>query len=196
MLDSYSPLGRSGLRVSRLALGTMTFGQKDWGCDAHTAAQILDVYLDAGGNFVDTADMYAGGASEEMVGALIAERKVRDKVVLSTKFTMAVEPGDPNSAGNGRKSMLRALEGSLRRLRTDFVDLYILHAWDTLTPLEEVTRAPSFRRVSDGHSLKGLGGGRGDGQWWSLVEGLHDTAALGPPGVADRHQEDAPQSAS
>jgi aryl-alcohol dehydrogenase-like predicted oxidoreductase len=139
-LDTYHPLGRSGLRVSRLALGTMTFAQDGWGCDQETAARLLDVYLGAGGNFVDTADMYADGASEETLGALIAERKIRDRIVLATKFTLGAQPGDPNSAGNGRKSMLRALEGSLRRLRTDYIDLYILHAWDTLTGVEEVMR--------------------------------------------------------
>src|SRR2546430_6112685 len=117
-LATYHPLGRSGLRVSRLALGTMTFAQDGWGCDSQTAGQLMDIYLDAGGNFVDTADIYAGGASEETLGALIAERRIRERLVLATKFTMAVQPGDPNSAGNGRKSMLRALEGSLRRLRT------------------------------------------------------------------------------
>lgn len=139
-LDRYYTLGRSGLRVARLALGTMTFGQPDWGCDRETAGKILDTYLDAGGNFIDTADIYAGGAGEELTGALIAERGIRDRIVLSTKFTLGVQPGDPNSAGNGRKSMLRALEGSLRRLGTDYVDLYLLHAWDTLTPAEEVMR--------------------------------------------------------
>jgi aryl-alcohol dehydrogenase-like predicted oxidoreductase len=139
-LGSYHTLGRSGLRVSRLALGTMTFAQDGWGCDSQTAARILDAYLEAGGNFIDTADMYAGGASEETVGALLAERTIRDRVVLSTKFTMAVQPGDPNSAGNGRKNMLRAVDESLRRLRTDYIDLYILHAWDRLTPVEEVMR--------------------------------------------------------
>ncbi len=139
-LDTYYTLGRSGLRVAPLALGTMTFAQDGWGCDRETASKILDVYLDAGGNFVDTADIYSGGASEQTTGELIAERGIRDRIVLSTKFTLGVQPGDPNSAGNGRKSMLRALEGSLRRLGTDYVDLYILHAWDTLTLVEEVMR--------------------------------------------------------
>lgn len=141
LLDTYRALGRSGLRVCPLALGTMTFGRSDWGCDAKTAAAILDAYLDAGGNFVDTADMYSGGASEELLATLIAERGVRDRVVLSTKFTLAPRgDNDPNGAGNGRKSMLRAVEGSLRRLRTDYVDLYYLHAWDAITYPEEVMR--------------------------------------------------------
>jgi aryl-alcohol dehydrogenase-like predicted oxidoreductase len=139
-LDTYYTLGRSGLRVSRLALGTMTFGTPAWGADPATSARIFDAYLEAGGNFVDTADVYASGVSEEIVGKLIAERGIRDRTVLSTKFTLAGRPGDPNAGGNGRKAMLRSLEGSLRRLGTDHVDLYIVHAWDTLTPVEEVMR--------------------------------------------------------
>lgn len=139
-LDTYYTLGRSGLRVSRLALGTMTFAQPGWGCDDEAAGQILDTYLEAGGNFVDTADAYAGGASEELLGKLIAERGIRDRTVLSTKFTFNAKPGDPNSAGNGRKAMLRSLEGSLRRLGTDHVDLYFMHFWDDRTPVEEVMR--------------------------------------------------------
>ncbi|MFC9431542.1 aldo/keto reductase [Streptomyces sp. NPDC056987] len=139
-LNAYYTLGRSGLRVSRLALGTMTFGQAGWGCDAGTAGQILDTYLEAGGNFVDTADIYGEGVGEELVGSLIAERGVRDRTVLATKFTLSARAGDPNAGGNGRKAMLRALEGSLRRLGTDYVDLYILHAWDAHTPVEEVMR--------------------------------------------------------
>ncbi|ROQ67051.1 aryl-alcohol dehydrogenase-like predicted oxidoreductase [Streptomyces sp. 840.1] len=139
-LDAYYTLGRSGLRVSPLALGTMTFGQPDWGSDARTSGEILDAYLDAGGNFVDTADIYSQGAGEELVGKLLAERGVRDRTVLSTKFTLGGREGDPNAGGNGRKAMLRSLEGSLRRLGTEYVDLYIVHAWDALTPAEEVMR--------------------------------------------------------
>ncbi|MCU1692310.1 MAG: aldo/keto reductase [Frankiales bacterium] len=136
----FHTLGRSGLRVSRLGLGTMTFGQPGWGCDEQEAGRVLDAYLAAGGNLVDTADVYAGGESERLVGRLLAERGVADDVVLSTKFTLGARPGDPNAGGNGRKAMLRALEGSLRRLGRDHVDLYLLHAWDGLTPVEEVMR--------------------------------------------------------
>jgi aryl-alcohol dehydrogenase-like predicted oxidoreductase len=140
-LDQYFTLGRSGLRVSRLALGTMTFGQPGWGCDRDVAAAIFDRYVGAGGNFVDTADGYADGASEEITGAIIAERKARDRIVLTTKFTIGgARDGDPNASGNNRKSMLQALEGSLRRLGTDYIDVYILHAWDSLTPVDEVMR--------------------------------------------------------
>src|SRR5439155_17749249 len=95
-------------------------------------------YLEAGGNFVDTADAYTGGKSEELVGKFIADRSLRDRVVLATKFTFNTDPGNPNGGGNGRKHIYRALEGSLRRLRTDYIDLYWLHAWDTVTPVEEV----------------------------------------------------------
>lgn len=141
MLTPYHLLGRSGLRVSRLGLGTMTFGQPDWGCDAAGAAALLDRYLEHGGNLIDTADIYAGGESERLLGRLLAERGARDRVVLATKYTLGVQPGDPNSGGNGRKAMLRAVEGSLRRLQTDYVDLFYLHAWDRMTPVEEVMRS-------------------------------------------------------
>jgi aryl-alcohol dehydrogenase-like predicted oxidoreductase len=138
-LNQYVTLGRSGLCVSPLCLGTMTFGTEwGWGADDSTSAALLDRYLTAGGNFVDTADFYTEGKSEEILGKLISERKVRDRVVLATKFTFNQEPGNPNAGGNGRKNVYRALEGSLRRLGTDYVDLYWLHAWDTITPIDEV----------------------------------------------------------
>ncbi len=138
-LNNYTTLGRSGLRVSPLCLGTMTFGTEwGWGSEESAARAIFDRYIDAGGNFVDTADGYTGGKSEEMVGKFIADRNLRDRVVLATKFTFNTDPPNPNAGGNGRKNIYRALEGSLRRLRTDYVDLYWLHAWDTITPVEEV----------------------------------------------------------
>jgi aryl-alcohol dehydrogenase-like predicted oxidoreductase len=101
---------------------------------------LFDTYLDAGGNFVDTADLYTNGTSETWLGRFIADRGVRDRVVLATKFSYNAEPGNPNAGGNGRKNLIRALEGSLRRLQTDYVDLYILHTWDRLTPPDEVVR--------------------------------------------------------
>jgi aryl-alcohol dehydrogenase-like predicted oxidoreductase len=138
-LNQYVTLGRSGLCVSPLCLGTMTFGTEwGWGADDTTSAALFERYLAAGGNFVDTADFYTDGKSEEMLGKLISERKVRDRVVLATKFTFNQEPGNPNAGGNGRKNVYRALEGSLRRLGTDYIDLYWLHAWDTITPIDEV----------------------------------------------------------
>ena len=138
-LNEYVTLGRSGLRVSPLCLGTMTFGTEwGFGSDEATAQSIFRKYLDGGGNFVDTADGYTNGKSEEMVGKFIKDTKTRDRVVLATKFTFNGEPGNPNAGGNGRKNAYRALEGSLRRLQTDYIDLYWMHAWDKLTPLEEV----------------------------------------------------------
>ena len=138
-IDRYYTLGRSGLRVSRLALGTMTFGTEwGWGADEASARRLFDMYLDAGGNFVDTADLYTGGTSETWLGRFAAGR--RDRVVLATKFSYNAEPGNPNAGGNGRKNLVRALEGSLRRLGTDYVDLYLVHTWDRLTPVEEVAR--------------------------------------------------------
>src|SRR5579871_5492443 len=138
-LTEYRTLGRSGLRVSPLCLGTMTFGTDwGWGAEESVASALFDRYLEAGGNFIDTADGYTGGKSEEMVGKFIADRKLRDRVVLATKFTFNQEQGNPNAGGNGRKNIYRALHSSLRRLNTDFIDLYWLHAWDTITPVEEV----------------------------------------------------------
>lgn len=143
-LDQYYLLGRSGLRVSRLALGTMNFGtggfHAAYGKTEDEARPIFRKYLDEGGNFVDTADFYTAGESETILGRLIAEANVRDRVVLTTKFTNSVDPGDPNAGGNGRKHLIRALEASLRRLGTDYVDLFLLHTWDRLTPVEEVVR--------------------------------------------------------
>jgi aryl-alcohol dehydrogenase-like predicted oxidoreductase len=140
-LNRYYALGRTGLKVSRLALGTMTFGTDwGWGADKETARQLFDHYVDAGGNFFDTADLYTNGASETWLGEFIAERNLRDAAVITTKFSYNAQPGNPNAGGNGRKNILRAVEGSLRRLGTDYIDLYILHTWDRVTPAEEVMR--------------------------------------------------------
>jgi aryl-alcohol dehydrogenase-like predicted oxidoreductase len=140
-LKSYFTLGRTGLRVSRLALGTMTFGTVwGWGSDRETARQLFNTYVDAGGNFFDTADLYTDGIGETWLGEFIAERGLRDKAVIATKFGYNAEPGNPNAGGNGRKNILRAVDGSLKRLGTDYIDLYILHTWDRMTPAEEVMR--------------------------------------------------------
>jgi aryl-alcohol dehydrogenase-like predicted oxidoreductase len=135
-LDSYRPLGSSGLRVSPLALGTMTFG---WGADRDAARAIFDAYVGRGGNFVDTANGYADGESERMVGEFARTR--RDALVIATKYSMPMRQGDPNSGGNSRKAMVRSVEDSLVRLGTDYVDLLYLHLWDGGTPVEEVLRA-------------------------------------------------------
>lgn len=136
VLDAYRLLGRSGLRVSPLALGTMTFG---WGADRDAARAIFDAYVSRGGNFVDTANGYANGVSEEMVGEFAKSR--REELVIATKYSMPMRAGDPNSGGNSRKSMVGSVEDSLRRLRTDYLDLLYLHIWDGNTPVEEVARA-------------------------------------------------------
>jgi aryl-alcohol dehydrogenase-like predicted oxidoreductase len=135
----YTMFGKTGLRVSELCLGTMTFGEDwGWGAPRDACARIVDLFEEAGGNFIDTASNYTGGSSESLVGELLDGR--RDRFVLGTKYTVQTEP-DPNSAGNHRKSLVRSLERSLRRLRTDYLDLLWVHARDTLTPVEEVMRA-------------------------------------------------------
>lgn len=139
-LDDYTLLGRSGLRVSPLSLGTMTFGSDwGWGADGAEARRIFDLYLDRGGNFVDTAVNYTNGEAERLLGAFIADR--RDKIVLATKFTMSREPGNPNAGGNHRLNLVRSVEQSLRQLGTDRIDLLYLHAWDGTTRADEVMRA-------------------------------------------------------
>ena len=137
-LTDYRTLGRSGLIVSPLALGTMTFGNTGWGSPDEVSRQIFDAYLDAGGNFIDTADVYSGGRSEELVGQYVAERSVRDRMVLATKFGFNAQRGNPHAGGNGRKHIYAALDNSLKRLRTDYIDLYWLHVYDMVTPVEEV----------------------------------------------------------
>lgn len=137
-LNEYVTLGRSGLRVSPLALGTMTFGNDRWGSADAESKKIFDRYVEAGGNFIDVADVYAEGKSEEVVGRFVAEGNLHDRLVIATKFSFNPQEGNPNSGGNGRKNIYRALEGSLRRLKLDYVDLYWMHVWDTITPVEEV----------------------------------------------------------
>jgi aryl-alcohol dehydrogenase-like predicted oxidoreductase len=137
-LNEYITLGRSGLRVSPLSLGTMTFGNDRWGSNDAESKLIFDSYVESGGNFLDTADGYAEGKSEEVLGRFVAEGKLHDRLVIATKFTFNAQEGNPNAGGNGRKNIYRALEGSLRRLKMDFVDLYWMHVWDTITPVEEV----------------------------------------------------------
>ncbi|WP_367380505.1 aldo/keto reductase [Stenotrophomonas cyclobalanopsidis] len=137
-LTSYRSLGRSGLLVSPLALGTMTFGAQRWGTDDAGSRAVFDAYVDAGGNFVDTADLYAGGRSEELLGRFMAEAGVRDRVVVATKSGFPRTPGNPNAGGNGARNIRLALEQSLRRLRTDYIDMYWMHVWDRVSPLEEV----------------------------------------------------------
>jgi aryl-alcohol dehydrogenase-like predicted oxidoreductase len=137
---NYRLFGNSGLRVSEVSLGTMTFGEDwGWGSAKDESRKIYDAYREAGGNFVDTANIYTNGTSETLVGEFIRDH--RHSVVLATKYTNAMASNDPNAAGNHRKSMVQALEDSLRRLKTDYVDLYWLHNWDQMTPADEVMRA-------------------------------------------------------
>jgi aryl-alcohol dehydrogenase-like predicted oxidoreductase len=143
-MNHYYLLGRSGLRVSRLALGTMNFGvdgfHAAYGKTAEEAEPIFRRYLDNGGNFIDTADFYTAGESERILGRLIGQAGNRDRLVLTSKFTNTIDPSDPNASGNGRKHIVRALDATLRRLGTDYLDLYLLHTWDRITPVEEVVR--------------------------------------------------------
>ncbi|NUB44009.1 aldo/keto reductase [Fertoebacter nigrum] len=136
-LTDYRTLGRSGLVVSPMALGTMTFGTARWGMAEPESRAVFDAYTEAGGNFVDTADVYSAGRSEEMLGDFIAERGLRDQIVLATKSGFAAGQG-VHQGGSGAKHLLASLERSLRRLRTDYVDLYWLHIWDGVTPAEEL----------------------------------------------------------
>lgn len=134
-LDAYRLLGRSGLRVSPLALGTMTFGSDwGWGSDRDEARRVFDHYLDRGGNFIDTAN----GTAESLVGEFAANH--RDRLVIATKYTLPLRPGDPNAGGNQRKSLLRSVESSLQRMKTDYLDVLYLHAWDGTTSVEEIMR--------------------------------------------------------
>ncbi|MGW0200147.1 aldo/keto reductase [Nonomuraea sp. NPDC003201] len=135
----YRLLGNTGLRVSELFLGAMTFGEQGGvGAPIEECRRMLDLYADAGGNVVDTAINYRGGASEAIVGELLEGR--RDRFVLSTKYTVSRDGADPNAAGNHRKNLRLSLETSLRRLRTDYVDIYWVHLWDRHTPIEETMR--------------------------------------------------------
>ena len=135
----YRLLGNSGLRVSELCLGTMTFGEEyAWGSSRGESLQVLDAFFEAGGNFIDTANVYTKGTSETFLGEFLQGR--RDSAVLATKYTNALPGTDPNAGGNQRKNMIRAVEASLKRLQTDYIDLYWLHIWDRMTPLDEVMR--------------------------------------------------------
>jgi len=142
-LTNYVTLGRSGLRVSPLCLGTMTFGEDwGWGSSVADSEAILRRFIELGGNFIDTANVYTKGHSEKIIGDMLArDRSRRDRVVIATKFFGNLYPGDPNGGGAGRKSIVAACEQSLRRLQTDYIDLYWMHAWDKFTPIDETMRA-------------------------------------------------------
>ncbi|MBJ3816507.1 aldo/keto reductase [Shimwellia pseudoproteus] len=140
-LSSYRTLGHSGLIVSPLALGTMTFGTGRWGVDETGARAIFDAYIDNGGNFIDTADVYAGGNSEAMLGRFIHSSGSREKIVISTKAGFPRRQDTPLSSGNSARNIRNGIDGSLKRLGTDYIDLFWTHVWDQTTPPEEVLRA-------------------------------------------------------
>jgi aryl-alcohol dehydrogenase-like predicted oxidoreductase len=136
----YKLLGRSGLRVSEISLGTMTFGEEwGWGASSDESRAIFDAYAEAGGNFIDTANFYTGGTSEKLVGEFV--RGERDRWVIATKYTLSMREGDPNAAGNHRKNLHQAVNASLQRLGTDYIDLLWVHAWDGVTPVDELMRS-------------------------------------------------------
>ncbi len=134
----YRLLGNSGLRVSELALGAMTFGTEDWGVDQAESRRVYDGFREAGGNFIDTANVYSAGRSETFLGEFIAEE--RERIVLATKYTGVTRGRDVNASGNSRKNMMDAVHASLARLGTDYIDLYWVHVRDFMTPIEEVMR--------------------------------------------------------
>jgi aryl-alcohol dehydrogenase-like predicted oxidoreductase len=136
----YLRLGNSGLRVSEICLGTMSFGDNwGFGANAGESRRVFDAYQEAGGNFIDTANKYHEGHTEEIVADLVAGQ--RDRLVLATKYTLSMFPNDPNAGGNSRKNLVTSVNDSLKRLRTDYIDLLWVHAWDTGTPIEETMRA-------------------------------------------------------
>jgi aryl-alcohol dehydrogenase-like predicted oxidoreductase len=139
MTMKYRLLGRSGLRVSEFALGTMTFGDDwGWGAPKDEAQKVYNAFRESGGNFIDTANIYTNGTSETFLGEFMKGH--RASLVLATKYTNATPGTDPNAAGNHRKSMMQSVEASLKRLQTDYIDLYWVHIWDQLTPVEEIMR--------------------------------------------------------
>ncbi len=175
-LTDYRTLGRSGLRVSPLCLGTMTFGPDwGWGCDVAESHAMLDRYLGAGGNFIDTANIYTKGHSEVILGDYFSERGGRDHVVLATKFGGSLHPGDPNSGGAGRKALQQQVEQSLRRLRTDCIDLYWMHFHDPHTPIDETMRAlDDLVRAGKVRYI-----GVSDTPAWQVVQGQHEAIFRG-----------------
>lgn len=133
-------MGRSGLRVSELCLGTMTFGEEwGWGNNKEISQNVFNAFSEAGGNFIDTANMYTGGTSEKLLGEFMG--KSREKYVLSTKYTLTMDPKDPNAGGNQRKNLVQSVNASLKRLNSDYIDLLWIHMWDRYTPTDELMRA-------------------------------------------------------
>ena len=138
---NYKLFGKSGLRVSEICLGTMTFGE-EWGYGANKqeSRNIFNTFLEAGGNFIDTANRYTEGTSEKFLGEFVKESGRRDELVVATKYSLATKIGRINDSGNHRKNLVQTLDGSLKRLGLDYVDVLYVHAWDFTTPIEEVLR--------------------------------------------------------
>jgi aryl-alcohol dehydrogenase-like predicted oxidoreductase len=167
-LDHYVTLGRSGLRVSPLCLGAMTFGEElGWGSSVDESQQIIDRFIDLGGNFIDTANFYTKSHSEQIIGDHIGRHAARrERLVIATKFSGNLYPGDPNGGGSGRKSIVAACDHSLRRLQTDYIDLYWLHNWDVHTPIEETMAA--LEHLVQAGKVRYLG--VSDTPAWKIVE--------------------------
>src|SRR4029077_14290589 len=167
-LDHYVTLGRSGLRVSPLCLGAMTFGEDlGWGSSVEESERIIDRFVELGGNFIDTANLYTKGHSEKIIGDRVGRHSARrDRLVIATKFSGNLYPGDPNGGGSGRKSIIAACENSLRRLQTDYIDLYWLHNWDVHTPIEETMAA--LEDLVRAGKVRYLGGS--DTPAWKIAE--------------------------
>lgn len=143
-MTKYINLGKTGLKVSRIAFGAGTFGNAwgdGWSISKKEAQNIFNTFLDSGMNFIDTANVYQNGESEKWVGELIKKRGGREKIVISTKYTMNMDSTNPLSGGNGKSQMIREVENSLKRLQTDYIDVLYLHHWDTTTPVEEVMKS-------------------------------------------------------
>jgi Aldo/keto reductase family len=148
----YKLFGGAGLRVSELCLGTMAFGEDwGWGASKQECSRIVGAFAEAGGNFIDTADVYTNGSSERFIGELLDAD--RDRFVLATKYTCARDPRDPNAAGNHRKNLVAALDGSLERLGTDYVDVLYVHIWDFLTPVAWPPEFDALSAAPDSHRL-------------------------------------------
>ncbi len=177
----YRLLGNSGLRVSAAALGTMTFGDDwGWGSAKEEARKVYDAFRAAGGNFIDTANIYTNGTSETFLGEFMKGH--RGSIVLGTKYTNAAPGNDPNAGGNQRKNMFQAVEASLKRLQTDYIDLYWLHIWDQITPVEEVMRglgrpgAAGEGAVRRRLRLRRPGGSRRPTRWPTCAAGRRSSA--------------------
>jgi len=176
-MDQYRLLGRSGLRISRLGLGTMTFGTDwGWGANQDESRRIFDAYVDHGGNFIDCANVYTNGTSESWIGSFVHDK--RDRLVIATKYAIPTNRRDPNSGGAHRKSMIRSVEGSLRRLKSEYIDVLYLHAWDFTTPVEQILRAMDDLVISG----KVLYAGISNTPAWQIakMQTLADIRALSP----------------